>query len=485
MPAGTSLGEGIGLQEPRRDDRWMMQLARDNAARDAAEAKRREESDKALVKETDFKIDYKSFLPPYAKAIAKIEGETLNKLASMRQGGKYLPEATIRMEALKARQAMNSYIIGNANAMGYIKDDKIMKDQDLVGMLQSSETSFDDLEKATSSHPFLRVSKAGDFSFYPISNEQIKPDYGNPDIQNVEPLNRIGRVTFNREYKDYTPESVIRAADQLSANQNWALQTLFKKAKEDPQNYGRLPNESTRQYIDRVSPLLGKEALKEAEKLKPPRTYGRILPVTDPAPSGSKTKEKWTAPVEDNATATIYTGKKDKDGNPEYGETIYDISQRLDPNMKPFTVSASANIIDANTNQFIPKKSYNFSFKPDRIVTIRMKSDGSKKKYILGSTVKPVEGGDYIDDAIDYYIKGAKGEKQEKTSKLLVPYEGSGVRSAIDATNDLTEFNRRYDELSKSGSYSKAQEQGIKNVMDRNGISREDAIKALKDAGKL
>jgi hypothetical protein len=86
----------------------------------------------------------------------------------------------------------------------------------------------------------------------------------------------------------------------------------------------------------------------------------------------------------------------------------------------------------------------------------------------------------------------SKDWKWANTRDVFVPLEDTGIKGLIDGKNVMTNFYNKLDELNSGGSsrsggggYSSAQEAGIKNVMNANNISREEAIQALKDAGKL
>jgi len=456
MPVGTSLGEGIGLQEQRRDNYWMGRIADDNAKKDAAEAKEREKADKALTTAMDFKWDAKGYLPPWGNAIAGIYSQTINDLAAARQGGKYIPEPLIQKKMLEAKQKASQYIEANERAKEYLSRKDIVQDPDVVRAMTSVDSDFTALSTMTEGNPFLRIGQQGEFSYYGIPSKTKDFKYGDPDKIEIERLKTIGRTPYNLEVQTYSDDAVGRVAEQISTDPVWAQQKMYELYKKDPQTYSMQPNENQGQYFERISQALVPFAEEEARRIMPPPTKNIRPGAVIPAPSGGTTKEKYKAPVQENVEATVRTGeysvKLDAEGNEttdrkyKTGKAIRPIYQALNPQSKPVTVALNEGVIDANTNRPM-KGSYSFSFKPDGIVAITQKG-GGYKKYVMGTSVKPLTSGEDAESEVIYTVTDDKGkELTEKTTKLMIPYDGTGIASSIEAANDLVDFNDKFDKL--------------------------------------
>ena len=459
MPVGTSLGEGIGLQEQRRDNYWMGRIADDNAKKDAAEAKEREKADKALTTAMDFKWDAKGYLPAWGNAIAGIYSKAVNNMVAQKQGSKYIPQPIIQNEGIRAKQEASKYIEANERAKQYVSSKGIYKDPDVVRAMTSADTDFNTLSELTKNHPFIRVGPQGEFSYYEIPAKRIDYKFPAPDMMEIETLKKEGRSTFRAERLDYSPESLAMASEALTADPAWSLQTLQSLYKTDPVKYGKSETETLEQYFKRLAPELAGIADEEAMRLKPPATYGRVFPELALAPSGGGGNKDVKKPIISDVNGKIkvsdYSGvlKEGEDpsreiiinvGQPQVYEIEYDKSINI-PDSKAVTINLNDEIYALNP-RLKEEGVTQISFKPNNILRVRqkdgyklialgnevldaVKEDGtpvqikSFKPYIPYETVKgSVElsyGSDVMQSIYEELEIGKKSQKKSTTSKLI------------------------------------------------------------------
>jgi hypothetical protein len=76
----------------------------------------------------------------------------------------------------------------------------------------------------------------------------------------------------------------------------------------------------------------------------------------------------------------------------------------------------------------------------------------------MGTSVKPLTSGEDAESEVIYTMTDDKGKEiREKTTKLMIPYDGTGIASSIEAANDLADFNDRFDKLGSGKKQSQSQ----------------------------
>lgn len=448
MPAGTSLGEGIGLQTGRnKSDYWIKRLADDNLREQAQKAKYNDD----LIKLTDFNIDYGKYYRKWGKAIAEEQRKMYQAMVNYRQQNKgELPYSVAQDMVLRAKERIGSYEMGNERAKQYVEGKEFLKDQNVVNDIISSEGTLEDLQKYHNGFDIL-VGKNGEFSFVPIPNKTIDPKIETNIDYIKKPTGKfeiLGNNRWDEVETVLSPNAINREAHQLAINNDWRMQQLKKGITTG--EIQMVPGESIEQMMIRNMGYFQEKAAEEVVLKAPKGTTIYEKSALYHPPQSSQDK-KFEAPIQENVKATIKTGdittKIDAEG--KRGESIEREGTTNIPLFRavksaPITISANEGLIDADRNRTI-KGSFNFNFKPDAILVLNIKGKGPQK-YVAGTVIKNTASGEE-QDVIEYNIGSGDKRTTEKTYKVWVPYESSGVASAIEQGNNLSEFNQRYDAI--------------------------------------
>ena len=499
MAAASSIGEAIALQRTGRGDYWLRRLADDMRLAAAEKAKKKEKEAEELATLMDFKIDYSKYLPAYAKKLTEKYADMINNVAKLRQDDPNVSHYALKREILRAKDEMNSYVIGNQTAMDYLKDDKIMKDYDFATALRSSESTLESLSQM-SNPGFYVISPTGSFNYRVVPSEMQKIEWGQPTIEKpTGQSTMVSGTKFIEFQEDYDPQTVGAVKQRAKDNPVLQMQTLFDLSRTNPEYRQKIDQgEDDFSYAQRMEPIVTAAIDEYAEKQKPggKLKYERGYQATGGGGGRADQGPTQVNEVEEDMidrSGKVYKTKK-------WESTVY----------APFSITLNSNgaFYDKSNNRWIPSniggRIATFNFRPTQIQIVKTRdpkfpNDPSKatyKKYAVGQVYRGTSDeatslGELLGDDIDPQVR----ENWNKTYTVAVPLEGTGVSGLIsrDKRNDLTLFNQKYEELTKGetakkqqgGGYSAAIEKGIKNVMERNGISRDEAISALKAAGKL
>lgn len=498
MAAASSIGEAIALQRRDSGDYWLRRLAEDMRLAKAAEAKKKEKEAEELATLMDFKIDYSKYLPAYAKKITEEYATLINNVAKLRQDDPNVSHYALKREVLNAKDKMNGYVIGNQMAMDYLKDDKIMKDNDFSFALTSGDSTLESLSQM-SNPGFYVISPTGSFNYRRVPNEMQKIEWGQPTIEKPTGQSIMVSGTKLLEFQeDYDPSTVGAVKQRAKDNPVLQMQTLFDLSRKNPDYRQKIEEgEDDVAYANRMQPIITAAIDEYAEKQKPGGKikYERGYQATDGGGRGDQGPTEVNEIEEDmiDRSGKVFKTKK-------WESAVY----------SPFSITLNSNgaFYDKSNNRWIPSniggRIATFNFRPTQIQIVKTRdpnfpNDPSKvsyKKYAVGQIYRGTSDeattlGELLGDDISPKVR----EDWKKTYVVAVPLEDTGVLGLIkrDKRNDLTLFNQKYEELTKGetakkqqgGGYSAAIEKGIKNVMERNGISRDEAISALKAAGKL
>lgn len=440
MAAGTSLGEGIGLQQGRnKSDYWIRRLADDQDRERQQKAKEEE-----LIKQTDFKIDYGKYFPKYGRAIADEQRKFYAKVAQYRQQNNgNIPYSVAQQYALEAKEIIGGLEMSNANAKRYVEGTGFKKDAELARAFTSSEGSLADLKKYNRGN-FIAIGDMGEFSYLTIPDTDVGVKYDEKDRvgEYTGKIKRQGNLEIHELKFATSPDEIKQKADQLMANKLFVDQVLFDNGAEiAPQ-----PGESEEDHRNRALAVVAREALNKATVYAPPSYMGhtRATPYRPPAGSTDKRvrptiSENTSATiVSKNATTTITKNGKAESTVPDKKDAT--ITRPLDAAVseaKGSTLSISSDMIDAQTNTALEGTGA-FFFKPDRVVSVFRPRDKKYHAMVLG-TAYTAEGGEAG------FTYGEGGTK--KTFQIMTPL--STVASNIDAKYDLSEFNEKLTELNK------------------------------------
>lgn len=501
MAAASSIGEAISLQRRDTGDYWLRRLAEDMRLAKAAEEKKKEKEEEELASLMDFKIDYSKYLPAYAKKITGEYANMINNIAKLRQDDPNVSHYALKREVLNAKDKMNSYVIGNQMAMDYLKNDKIKKDNDFSFALTSGDSTLESLSQM-SNPGFYVISPTGSFNYRNVPNEAYDAKWGNPNIEKpTGNTQMVAGTKFIEFQEDFDPITVSAVKQRGKDDPVLRMQTLFDLSRANSEYRQKIDQgENDVAYAQRMAEPLDLAIDAYLEKQKP---GGKIKYERGYQTEGGGDKDKVESQLYKVTEDMI-----DKNTGEVYSTTKWESTVST-----PFAITLNSNgaFYDKSNNRWIPSeiggRIATFNFRPTQvqIVWTRDPKDpnnpnkGSWKKYAVGSIYRGVDANSSavsLGELLGEEVPANERQTWNKTYTVAVPLEDTGVMGLIkrDKKNDLTLFNRKYEELTKGGAaapakggggYTPAQEQGIKNVMQRNGITRDEAIQALKAANKL
>jgi len=394
--------------------------------------------DDDLIKETDIDVDLSKYLPPYAKAIAGEYTKYLNNVVRYKQdnNGRITPAVAKEM-AFRTRLAMNKYEQANANAKRYVEGQGFLKDEELVRDLTSGDRTVYDLPKHNRG-AFVQIGNSGEFGFLEVPDKEIPVKYDDKADRQGKPTGKVDRIG-NKEWQEVRyemlPEAVQREALQLQNNNLFRQQVLYKAGKE----MMKQPNESDEDYNKRASGFIEAAAFEKAkgQGLLPYSEWKDGAPYRAPAGSGSSDKINNIALTgEIKANLPYYVKEKDKEGKEvevkKESSQTYPFSKPIKTS-KPITLPANKDMFTAADNRPL-EGSFNINFKPDNIVPVKLKKDGTYKSYVLGTAIKNADK-EYEEDA----------EKTERVLSVYVPLEM--VEPFIAAENNIDDYRVRFTEL--------------------------------------
>lgn len=374
MPAGTSLGHGIGLQTPRGlRSPWLDRLANENRQDELAQAK----ADQDLIKETDIDVDFGTFYPKYAKEMKRIYSTALSDIARYKQAndGRMSP-SVVKERMLRARQEAGTYEMANAEAKRYVTGQGFLKNPELVRDITSADGTVKDLQKHNRGQ-FIQVGQNGEFAFLAVPDKEIGVKYDDTADRQGKPTGKIDRIG-NKEWQevDYSvqPAAVQRETMQLYGNHEWRQQELFRAGNEVMPKAGE--DEAT--HKQRVENYLLTKAGEKATKLAP-LAYSKWVdgaPYHPPQSGGSEAERRTPTVVKSQGAIMIDvpTATRDKDG--KQVETSKPAQQQAGSydyivnigDTKPVTVTVTSEMVKLNP-QLKGIKSINV--KPTTIYRVR------------------------------------------------------------------------------------------------------------------
>lgn len=427
MPAGTSLGEGIGLQTGRnKSDYWIKRLADDNLREQAQKAKYNDD----LIKLTDFKIDFGKYYPKWGKAIAEEQRKMYQEIANYRQQNKgVVPYSVAQDMVLRAKERIGSYEMGNERAKQYVEGKEFLKDQNVVNDIISSEGTISDIQKYHNGFDIL-VGKNGEFSFVPIPSKTIDPKIETNIDYIKKPTGKfeiLGNNRWDEVETVLSPNAINREAHQLAKNNDWRLQQL--KGGLTRGEIQMVPGESIEQMMIRNMGYFQKKAAEEVV-LKAPKGATEYRPSALYHPPQSSESEKRT-PIITESSGGIFVDAPKYDSKGEVVPEDNPAQQQIASydriisvsDAKPVTVTVTPEIIRLNP-QLKGVKSINI--KPSTIY----RSRDNKGYTLLASGVVQ----EITDDKglIVSWNQKAADSKISKSFEPILPYQM--VQSEIEKT---------------------------------------------------
>jgi len=463
------LGEAIGLQNTTKqqgDPLSWLKLAGAEKRAERAQAKKEAHE---LVKRADFKTDYSKILPPWSDAIVDINKAILNKAAQATQEGSVSAENQFYQDVQEAQKMIGELMISNDNAMAYNKQHKgeYNVDPTLQQLMQTPGATFKDLTKYTTENnlnPFVVTDETGTFSFMETKKvdplDKVKIDASEKRI--LEKQKRPSSIPNNyivpqETYR--TEDQYISGASKLAQDPEIIATTVFN----DPEL--RKMFSSTDPNAQKQLGEIIQQRMYEKLKAGYPEVTMReeVMKSFSSAPSGST--KKYNAPVVTEPTfATMKRTVIDESGKRVDGGTgQMEIPISKNVTTKPVGLQLNDKMINAETNKFIVGESKQFTFRPLTLQEIPMKA-GGYKTYVLGEVVQNVGEDEYKPSELEINYKKLKkskegdsstdSEKTEKIIRVMVPYEG-GVKSAIDASNDVSDYEKAKDDfINKRGKWA-------------------------------
>lgn len=475
MALGTGIGQARALLRRGGEDWWMKRLAADMQAAKIEKAKQKAKQQEELTSVLDFKIDYGKYLPAWGREVAGVYADFINDVATMRQQDPNISPLSVQVRAQEAKRRIGELEAQNEMAKKYLQEKDIMRNEQFDKALVSFESTFESLNKMSNTGMY-NVSPNGGFNYRQIPSKEIPIEWGQP-MQESLPITKGGyrqiTMEFPGGYESYITEK--KKKDPIFRNQ-----VMFILSERD-KGLQQADNETDLAYAERMDKIVDQE-IENIVKANRPPDYLKFETIASSGGGGSG-REKTNIPMGKIDVAYPYNGK-----------TVNDTWDGKNVNVtRAINISNSGQAFSVDKNEYLPKNLV-FNFKPQAAVIVRLKG-GEYKKYAWGVVTKNADGtGEArISDFLPANSSIKDKEKWSNTYNILIPYDNTGVSGLIEEKNSMQDFYQTYDNMTKGkgtpapkgGTYTKAQEQGIQNVMSKNNISRQEAIDALKAAGKL
>lgn len=447
MGAGTSLGEGIGLQQgANRDDFWAKQIY----ARGVERKRKREKADEDLIKMGDFKLDYSNKLPVYAKQMAAVQMELMNKVAKARQQNKNTARSVVADDLYRAQLALGKLEQDNARAMAYIADDKTRKDPNVISTLTSPNATFEDIASIHDGQ-FFMTDATGTFAYKPVPLDYAAPKFDKYSMVGMPTGKRkvVGGTSYNEVIDSYLPEDIEAETNQLAQDRKFQENVLFETRGVKPPE-GVDPIEFKKTLVmekakEVVNGAIKKGALRyDPRDIDQPREQSEVSKKVKPAivPFDQK---KFNENVKTTTVKNRETGKDEQVATTTLSQGA---SYSRMANMKP-----AKNVTIPVTDELI---AINPELKDVDAISVTVNNlvegynpKGKKEWYGIGMQsdyVAPEEGSMA---AVEAEIDGKPITPRKRSSYTpKIPLEM--IRQALElAGNDLTEFESQQVETSK------------------------------------
>jgi len=479
MALGTGIGQARALLRRGGEDWWMKRLAADMQAAKIEKAKQKAKQQEELTSILDFKIDYGKYLPAWGREVAGVYADFINDVATMRQQDPNISPLSVQVRAQEAKRRIGELEAQNNMARKYLEDKDIMRNEAFDKELVSFDSTFETLNQV-SNPGFYHVSPRGGFNYRQVPAKQRTFDWG-AKVSEGKPTVEGGLYKIEMQYAGGKEDQMV--ADGLN-DPIYRLQTAWNLS-ESNKDYQMKDGETDFEYMERIAPVVDVDIANVVRSQAEGAVY-KYENIPSRGGSGGGGAKKQNYAVSDESVGYYVPGKGLV--NDTWKAKPTPAKQSI-----PLRSDGSFMVLDQNKNEYI-KRGTAVNFRPLRTVIMNVKGKGYQM-YVEGMLTKDVGEDAQASDLME--ILGAQGTDQQTAEKyknvynILVPYQGS-VKSIIDGNNDMTDILGLYDGMkgkasasTKDGTYTKAQEQGIQNVMSKNNISRQEAIDALKAAGKL
>lgn len=472
MALGTGIGQARALLREGGEDYWMKRLASEAQAAKIEKAKQKAKQQEELATTLDFKIDYGKYLPAWGKEVAGVYANFINDYATMRQQDPNVSPLAVQVKAQEAKRRIAELEVQNEMAKKYLAEKDIKRNEQFDKALVSFDSNFETLNQL-SNRGMYHVSPQGSFNYREIPSKEIKIDWGTP-MEESMPVSKGGfneiKMDFPAQYESFMIEQ--KKNDPIFRNQ------IMYELSEQNKDYEQKDNETDFQYSERMDDIVNMEIENRVRANRPPGFLKFETRATGGGGGGGAKKQNY--PVTQTPVSVFRPERGGVADNP----VVWD--EKVTPVKSSINVISNGKFValDERKNEWLPK-GLTFNFRPQKTVITPVQ--GKNKMYVQGIVTQNV-GEDAT--GIDLYSllgENAPGtkEKWQNTYTVMVPYEGA-VKTLIEGNNDMTDIIKVFEsKTKKGGGYSSAQETGIQNVMKANNISREEAIQALKDAGKL
>lgn len=467
----TSLGKGIGLQSPNRDDYWIKESVR----LDEQQKAKAEKDANALFSMADLKVDGKVLLPAYGKAAAKVQLDLYNKFALYNQQNPHVAKNLIQQDVVRAQQELSSIYSGNEQWKRYAETKGIMKDNEALNAAFSTETELPQLQKYN--NDFMFTDEKGGFNFVEVPDTKILPKYDKYGMQQTLTGKEevVGGTIFADMNNSYAPEAIQQEGLTMSSDPTFRLQKLF-----EARNWKPEAGESLESFAKRKTDYVNSEGFKRAQENVPPSftTKEKATIYRPPAESASD-KPKPQAIVNPPTERTMVTRYGADSG--KIGVSKIPFSANVQ-NSKVVEIPIGKDIYDSSTN--LPLKGTgNISIKPTTVIPVKTNA-GTWKNMVIGKVVKsssadgdmPMTYGDMFSPEEMKMIYGKDSEKKLKQEiNIEVPYES--VKGTIESSHSMDDYFKSFDEL-KQG--AKPVKMITVEAFGKVGLIPEDQFEAVK-----
>ncbi len=452
MALGTGIGQARGLLRRDSGDYWIKRIAADMQAANAERAKQKAKQQEELATAMDFKIDYGKYLPAWGREVANVYADFINDVATMRQQNPNVSALGLQARAQEAKRRIGELDAQNEMAKKYLQEKDIMRNEQFDKALVSFDSTFETLNKASNAGMY-HVSPRGGFNYRQIPSKEIPIEWGQP-MQESLPVTRGGyreiTMEFPGGYESYVTE-------QKKKDPIFRSQVMFNLSEKD-KGFMQADNETDLQYAERMDPIVDEE-IKNLVKANRPPDYLKYETVAAGGGGGKDTRQ-------DSAVEDITLKVPNEKG------VMTEVKRKTKAVKAPGTVNVnnSGNMYSADTNQKLPAGA-NINFKPTSVDIAY--TDGSWKMYAKGVVTKSADSDGSDKESIAKFLPNLKPADQKKwanTYEIMVPLEGTGVKSYLETHNLMNNFYKAYEDLkSKTGTKTTPKSTGSIKVQMENG----------------
>lgn len=358
-----------------------------------------------------------------------------------------------------------------------------------------------------------------------LKDAQGKRDYNNALERMVEGSKKIGAAIAGGNQTQFKPdmsdnEAAIKGNDRFITD----LQARKQAEGTDPnsgyskglrdwakQSYGIDLKGASAEQVEKIAPYLSKQFEAQQTRQNQQDLLKQKLQERQ-WETGERSKDRELRRDElKSASDARAQDKKDASTNKDFGHLSEKLTEEMSSSRsalgKAANISRSADAIEKLATQFedpnkldtrhIQEIARNLDAMlssgaatvsgANKLVPQTASGDWAHIAEYIGNIPQGAEQGAFVQRMLDTVRRErdlAKSQIGVAKKKVIAGY-GHLEKADPDRYHGLLKAHGIEDEKDGSAVYSDAQEKGIKAVMDHNKVSRDEAVKALKDAGKL